>query len=71
LELILCHKEDFEEYWTPSRIDAIRRHIDSHGLEISEFALYQDAVSHIVSLDPPEREDALETFEKDTVLAEA
>jgi sugar phosphate isomerase/epimerase len=71
LELILCQKEDLEEYWTSSRIDAIRRQIDRCGLEISEFALYQDAVSHIVSLNPSEREDALETFEKGTVLAKS
>ncbi len=71
LELILYRKEDLEEYWTPSRIDAIRRQIDSYGLEISEFALYQDAVSHIVSLDRSEREDALETFEKGTMLAKS
>ena len=69
IELILYHKEDLEEYWTPSRIDALRRKIDGHGLAVSEFAMYQDAVSHIVSLDPSEREQALETFERGTKLA--
>lgn len=71
VELILYQEEDLEEYWTPSRVDAIRRQIDGHGLTVPQFAMYQDAVSHIVSLDPSERERALDTFEKGCKLAKA
>ena len=70
IELILYHKEDLDEYWTPSRIDDLKRKIDRYGLEVSEFAMYQDAVSHIVSLDHDEREEALANFEKGTKLAQ-
>lgn len=69
IELILYHKEDLDEYWTPERVDAIQRQIDGYGLQLSEFALYQDAISHIVSLDRAEREQALETFDKGAALA--
>lgn len=71
IELILYHKEDLQEYWSPARIAAIRKQLDNYGLTVSEFALYQDAISHIVSLDRAEREAALETFEQGTKLAKS
>jgi len=69
IELILYHAEDLDEYWTPSRIEAIQRQLDSYKLRLSEFALYQDAISHIVSLDSDERKRALETFDRGAALA--
>lgn len=71
IELILYHKEDLEDYWSDARIGSIRKQLEGHKLELSQFALYQDAISHIVSLDRGEREAALETFEQGTRLAKA
>lgn len=71
IELILYQKQDLTEYWTDDRISAIRKQLDGHNLELSEFALYQDSVSHIVSLDRSEREAALETFDQGARLAKA
>lgn len=69
LELILYDPADLETYWTPRKIDEIIRQYRSYGLTLSEFALYQNVVAGLPSLDPTEKERSLGYFDQGCKLA--
>jgi sugar phosphate isomerase/epimerase len=71
IELILHRPEDLEDYWTPKRIEEIVRLYRSYGLTLSQFAIYQDAIADLPSLDPSERQRAFDNFERGVKLAKA
>lgn len=60
IKLIIYHEENLEVYRTPTHVVAIRRKTDSYGQMVPHFAMHQDAVSHIVNLDPSGCERALD-----------
>jgi sugar phosphate isomerase/epimerase len=69
LELILHDPSDLESYWTPRKVDEIVRLYRSHGLTLSEFALYQNVVAGLPDLRADEKARSLEHFDRGCRLA--
>lgn len=71
IELILYDPADLESYWTPRKIDEIKGLLQSHKLTLSEFALYQNVVAGLPSLDLAEKQRSLDYFGRGCQLARA
>jgi len=69
IELILHDPSDLDTYWTPRKIDEIYRLYRSYNLTVSEFALYQNVVAGLPSLDRLAKEKSLEDFDRGCKLA--
>jgi sugar phosphate isomerase/epimerase len=69
VELILHSLDDLENYYTAKRIRELRDRMSSSGLTLSEFALFNDVVIDLASLNEGKRKRALETFERGAELA--
>ncbi len=63
IELILNARRDLDDVWTEAKIDEIRRLLEKHDLQVSQFVIFQPVVAGLSSLDPKEREESLEYFE--------
>ena len=51
IELILRDFEDIEGYWIPEKRKEIKRMLDHYGLEVSQFAMFQNVMDGLASLD--------------------
>jgi len=71
VEMIVFTKRDLDEYYTPRKIDELRRLIASYNLEISEFVLYAYCADGMESLDRSKKEAALDTFSRAARVAAA
>lgn len=71
VELILLAREDVEAYWTDARVDALRRQLDGHGLEVPQFVMFQPVVAGLASADRSERAESLRYFEEGCRLGRA
>jgi sugar phosphate isomerase/epimerase len=71
IEFILRHPDDLNDYWTEQRIGELRRLCEARGLTISQFALFQDVVADLPSLDRTANARALDQFEQGAKLAAA
>ncbi len=71
IEFILRNAEDLSDYWTPWRIDGLRRRCEQYGLEVSQFVLFQDAVADLANLRADAKAKALEIFEGGVKIAKA
>ena len=61
-ELILRDFEDVEGYWTKSKIQEIKGLLASYQLNVSQFAMFQNIMAGLASLDPAEKRRSIETF---------
>lgn len=71
VEMIVFTQRDLDEYYTPEKIEELRRLIGSYQLEISEFVLYAYCADGLESLDRTKREAALSTFSRAAKVASA
>lgn len=62
MELILRDFEDVKGYWTPAKTAEIRRMLDGYGLKVSQFAMFQNIMSGLASLDPAKKARSIEYF---------
>lgn len=51
IELILRDFEDIKGYWAPEKRKEINRMLDHYGLEVSQFAMFQNVMDGLASLD--------------------
>ena len=64
VELIVFTQEDLDQYYTPAKITELRHLYESYGMTLSEFALYDNVVGDLASLDPSLKAKALDNFER-------
>lgn len=69
VELILFSEQDLNEYYTPDRVRSLREQYLSHGLTLSQFAVYDSLVGDLASLDPARRDRSLAFFERAAAIA--
>ena len=62
MELILRDFEDVEGYWTKEKIKEINAMLDSYGMVVSQFAMFQNIMSGLASLDKTEKTRSIEAF---------
>src|SRR5262245_10088525 len=61
VELIAWDRQTLDDYYTPQRIQALRRLLTDEGLELSEFV---STPAGMASPDPGRREQAVEHFKR-------
>ncbi|MFT4218924.1 MAG: sugar phosphate isomerase/epimerase family protein [Microbacterium sp.] len=61
-ELILRDFDDIDGYWSGDRPRAIGELLKRNGLELSQFAMFQNVMSGLASLVPEERSRSMEAF---------
>lgn len=69
VELIVFTQEDLENYYTPAKTTELRKLYQSHGLVLSEFALYDNVVGDLASLDSSAKAKALDNFARGAKIA--
>lgn len=62
IELILRDFEDVKGYWTKEKRSEIRRMLDAYGLEVSQFAMFQNVMDGLASLDECKKSRSIEAF---------
>lgn len=62
MELILRDFEDIHGYWTPEKRKEIKRMLDYYGLEVSQFAMFQNVMDGLASLDKERIERSVDAF---------
>lgn len=64
VELILRDFDDIgpDGYWTNSKIKEIKLMLDDYGLEMSQFAVFQNITAGLASIDPREKQKAIDYF---------
>ena len=63
IELILQGRQDAANFWTDATIASIRSQLETHGLQVPQFAVFQPVVAELASTRADEREQALDRFE--------
>ena len=63
VELILNVPGDIKDFWTPARIDAIKKRLDANKLQVAQFDLFQPVVGGLTSTKADERQRNLDNFE--------
>src|SRR5690349_646563 len=51
VDLILLARADIQEFWTTARIDALRKQLERHKLEVAQFVIYQPVIEGLTSTD--------------------
>lgn len=69
IELIVSRPEELDTYWKEPVISQLRKKLDKHGLEVSQFVLFQNAVAGLSSLKDNERNASLKVFERGCKVA--
>jgi sugar phosphate isomerase/epimerase len=69
VELIAMDRAELDDYYTPSRVAALRRLATEQTLEISQFAVFSTACEGMASLDPAAREAGIEVFARGVRIA--
>jgi sugar phosphate isomerase/epimerase len=62
IELIVSRAEELDTYWKEPVISQLRKKLDKYNLEVSQFVLFQSAVSGLSSLNSDERNASLKVF---------
>lgn len=62
IELILRDFYDIKGYWTPEKRKEIRYMLDDYGLEVSQFAMFQNVMSGLASLNTESRQKSIDAF---------
>lgn len=62
MELILRDFEDIKGYWTKEKCREIRKMLEEYGLEVSQFAMFQNVMDGLASLDEGKRQKSIEAF---------
>jgi sugar phosphate isomerase/epimerase len=63
IELIVTARRDLTDFWTDARIDRLKRKLDGHKLQVSQFVIFQPVVEDLSSTRPEEQARALDYFE--------
>jgi sugar phosphate isomerase/epimerase len=71
VELMVYREEDFQAYYTPSRVKQLRRMMADRGLALSELILYSSFVQGLADRDPAPRRRSFELIERGIELARA
>ncbi len=69
IELIVSRAEDLDTYWKEPVISTLRKKLETCGLEVSQFVLFQSAVAGLSSLNADERNASLKVFERGCKVA--
>jgi sugar phosphate isomerase/epimerase len=69
VELIVCREEELESYWTEEETRRVAEFCDKKGLYVSQFAIFQPAISGLISMDPEQQARAFEVFERCAQIA--
>jgi sugar phosphate isomerase/epimerase len=69
VELILCREEELESYWTEEETQRLAEFCKQKGLTVSQFAIFQPAISGLISLDREQQARALGVFERCAQIA--
>ena len=69
IELIVTSAADFQTFWTDAQVDRLRRKLEQHKLQVSQFAMFQPVVEDLSSPKRDARERALDQFESGCRLA--
>lgn len=64
VELILRDFEDIENYWTKEKRDEIRQMLEYYRLEVSQFAMFQNIMDGLASLDAGRKKKSVEAFKR-------
>lgn len=62
IELILRDFEDIKGYWAPEKRKEIKRMLDHYGLEVSQFAMFQNVMDGLASLDKERIRRSVDAF---------
>ena len=62
IELILRDFEDIKGYWAPEKRKEINRMLDHYGLEVSQFAMFQNVMDGLASLDKERIRRSVDAF---------
>ncbi|MBI5383083.1 MAG: sugar phosphate isomerase/epimerase [Verrucomicrobia bacterium] len=63
IELIVCARDDIQNYWTDAKVDQLKKQLEKNKLEVSQFVLFQPVVEGLSSLDAAERRQSLDYFD--------
>jgi sugar phosphate isomerase/epimerase len=69
VELIAMDRAELDDYYTPSRVTALRRLANEQALEISQFAVFSTACEGMASLDPVARQEGIGVFVRGVRIA--
>ena len=59
IELILRDFEDVENYWTKDKRKEIKSMVDYYGLQVSQFAMFQNVMDGLASLEEEKKKRPL------------
>ena len=62
VELILRDFEDVECYWTVKKRKEIKSMLDYYGLEVSQFAMFQNVMDGLASLENDRKQKSIDAF---------
>ncbi len=62
IELILRDFEDVENYWTKDKRKEIKSMVDYYGLQVSQFAMFQNVMDGLASLEEEKKNRSIEAF---------
>ena len=63
IELIVSASADLADLWTEAKTDRLKKKLEEHKLQVSQFVLFQPVVEGLSSLDPVVCAQALDHFE--------
>ncbi|MDX2150001.1 MAG: sugar phosphate isomerase/epimerase [Bryobacteraceae bacterium] len=70
-DLIVLAKPDLTSFWTPPKVDTLRKRLAEAKLAVAQFVLFQPVVEGLTSRDRAVREQNLDAFEAGCKLAKA
>ncbi len=64
IELILRDFEDVEGYWTKAKRKEIKSMLDYYNLQVSQFAMFQNIMDGLASLEPDKKQRSIDIFKE-------
>jgi sugar phosphate isomerase/epimerase len=64
VELILNDRADVKDFWTVAKVSDIKRRLEKHRLQVSQFVIFQPVVEGLTSTDAEVRKENLDYFEQ-------